>query len=275
VRQITTESIADDLRRLGVQLGDTLMIHVSLRAVGRLESGPNTLLDALEQAVGSEGTLLMILGAEIEHDWVNRLPEPERLPLLADAPPFHPDAAPVFHEVGYFAEIFRRCPGTLVTDNPSGRFGARGRLAQALLAGAPWNNYYGPGSPLDRFCRRGGRILRLGAGLDTTTALHFAEYLADLPNKRRVRRHYRCRGADGPETRAVECLDDELGIVDWPGEDYFATILRDYLAPGRAKQGRIGNVQSELIDAADLVGFGASWMTTNFALRSGRRAESS
>jgi aminoglycoside N3'-acetyltransferase len=264
VRQITTESIADDLRRLGVQLGDLLMIHVSLRAVGPLEGGPDTLLDALEQAVGSEGTLLMILGAEIEHDWVNRLPEPERLPLLADAPPFDPDTAPVFHEVGYFAEIFRQRPGTLVTDNPSGRFGARGRLAQALLADAPWNDYYGPGSPLDRLCRRGGRILRLGAGLDTTTVLHFAEYLADVPEKRRVRRHYRCRGPNGSETRVVECLDDEHGIVDWPGEDYFATILRDYMATSRAKQGRIGNAQSELLDARDLVAFGAAWINEKF-----------
>jgi hypothetical protein len=58
------------------------------------------LLDALEQAVGPEGTLLMILGADINHDWVNRLPEPERLRLLADVPVFDPATAPVFHEVG-------------------------------------------------------------------------------------------------------------------------------------------------------------------------------
>jgi aminoglycoside N3'-acetyltransferase len=261
---LALETLAEDLYGLGVGAGDLLMIHVSLRAVGRLEGGADALLDALEQAVGNEGTLLMILGAEIEHDWVNRLPETERSPLLADAPPFDPATSPVFHEVGYFAEIFRRRPGTLVSDNPSGRFGARGRLAQELLADAPWNDYYGPGSPLDRFCRRGGRILRLGAGLDTTTVLHFAEYLANVPNKRRVRRHYRCLGEHSPEIRAVECLDDEHGILDWPGEDYFATILREYLAEGRAKQGKVGQAASELIDAADLVAFGAAWMNEKF-----------
>ena len=217
-----------------------------------------------ELAVGSDGTLLMILGAEIEHDWVNRLPEAERLPLLADAPPFEPNTAPVFHEVGYLAELCRQRPGALVTDNPSGRFGARGRLARELLAEPPWDDYYGPGSPLDRLCRLGGRVLRLGADLDTATVLHYAEYLADVPDKRRVRRHYRCRGSHGPETRAVECLDDSHGIVDWPGEDYFATILRDYLATGRAKQGTVGGAASELIEARDLVEFGATWMTTRF-----------
>jgi len=269
---VTTETLTDDLRRLGVQEGDTLMIHASLRAIGRLRDGPRSLLDALEAAVGDDGTLLMILGAEIEHDWVNRLPEPERLSLLADTPPFDPATAPVFHEVGHFAELFRRREGTLVTGNPSGRFGARGHLAQELLADAPWHDYYGPGSPLDRLCRAGGRILRMGANLDTTTVLHFAEYRAEVPAKRRVRRHYRCMGAHGPETRAVDCLDDEVGIVDWPGEDYFAVILREYLASGRARQGRVGLAQSELIEASDLVEFGMQWMNARFGSLQGAQA---
>ncbi|MGH6792315.1 MAG: aminoglycoside N(3)-acetyltransferase [Methyloceanibacter sp.] len=253
-----------DLRALGVRAGDTLMIHASLRAIGPVHGGPEALLTALEQAVGLEGTLLMILGAECDFDWVNERPEAEREALLADAPPFDAVSAPVFHEVGYLAEAFRQLPGTQVTDNPSGRFAARGRLAHDLLTDAPWHDYYGPGSPLDRLCRVGGHVLRLGASSDTTTVLHFAEYLADVPNKRRVRRTYRCQGAGGPETRAIECLDDEHGIVDWPGEDYFATILREYLATGRGSHGRVGQAASELIDAGDLVRFGARWMTERF-----------
>lgn len=240
------------------------MVHASLRATGPVEGGAEGVIEALESAVGHDGTLLMILGAECDFDWVNERTEAERPALLADAPPFDAINTPVFHEVGYLAEVFRKLPGTLVTDNPSGRFGARGRLAHDLLEDAPWHDYYGKGSPLDRLCRAGGRVLRLGASPDTTTVLHFAEYLADVPNKRRVRRTYRCQGADGPETRVIECLDDEHGIVDWPGEDYFATILRDYLATGNGSRGRVGLAASELIDADELVRFGARWMTEQF-----------
>lgn len=254
-----------------MRAGDALMVHASLRAIGPVAGGPDGVLDALHAAVGTEGTLLMILGVEYAWDWANRLPENERETLLAAAPPFDPLEAPAFHEVGYLAEIFRRRPGTLVTGNPSGRFGARGRLANHLIADAPWDDYYGAGSPLDRLCRVGGRVLRLGAGADTTTILHWAEYLAATPVKRRVRRHYRCHGAAGPETRKVECLDDENGIVDWPGEDYFAVILREYLAAGRAKQGIVGTAPAELIEAADLVNFGARWMSLNFNRAGGRR----
>ncbi|MEM7192685.1 MAG: AAC(3) family N-acetyltransferase, partial [Pseudomonadota bacterium] len=228
-----------------------------------IETGPSGLLDALHEVLGADGTLLMILGAEIAHDWVNKRPEAERPALLAGTPVFDPLAAPVFNEVGYFAEVFRKAAGTVVTSNPSGRFGARGHLAEALLADAPWHDYYGPGSPLARLCDWGGQILRIGADPETTTVLHYAEYLADIPEKRRVRRHYLCDGPQGPEVRAVECLDDEDGIVLDEGEDYFARILKDYLAHGTARRGQVGNAAAELIDAADIAAFGARWMTEN------------
>lgn len=102
--------------------------------------------------------------------------------------------------------------------------------------------------------------------------LHYAEYLADVPGKRRVRRHYRIMGANGPETRSVECLDDEFGIVDWQGDDYFALILKAYFADGRGVRGRVGNADAELIDAQDIVDFGARWMSENLASADTTRA---
>ena len=60
--------------------------------------------------------------------------------------------------------------------------------------------------------------------------------------------------------RVVETLDDKDGIVDHPGEDYFITILRDYLATGRASTGVVGHAASELIEARDIVEFAVAWM---------------
>lgn len=262
--------LASHLTTLGVVPGDVLMVHASLRKIGPTEGGAAGVLDALDAAVGASGTLLMVIGAVIDHEWVNARPEGERAALLAGEAPFDPLVAPALPEVGYLAEAFRTRPGTIVSDNPSGRFAARGRRAEALLRGAPWNDYYGPASPLHRLCEAGGRVLRLGANPDTTTVLHYAEYLADLPNKRRVRRHYRVPGATGHETRSVECLDDEHGIVEWPREgsavpwpdnDYFAVILKEYLASGRGLRGPVGSAAAELLDASDVVRFGARWMT--------------
>ena len=253
--------LVDDLRRLGVRAGDVVMIHASLRAIGPVTDGADAVLNALEEAVGEDGTLLMVLGARDDWDWVNARAESERAGLLADAPGFDAHETPSDPDVGVLAEVFRQRPGTVVNDHPDGRFGARGRRALDLLEETPWHDYYGPGSPLDRLCQAGGKVLRLGADLDTVTLLHLSEYYAFVDNKRTVRRHHVVAGENGPEVVHVDGLDDSKGIVDWVGEDYFAVLLRAYLASGRAATGLVGGARSELIDATDLLEFATKWMT--------------
>ena len=259
-----TANLADDLRRLGVAQGDVLMVHASLKAVGPVDGGVPGLVGALEAAVGPTGTLLMVLGAEDPWSWVNDRPEAERPGLLADAEPFDPWSTPADPDVGVLAERFRRMPGTLVSDHPEGRFAARGRLAGHFVADPPWDDYYGPGSALERLVEIGGRVLRLGADPDTVTLTHYAEALVDLPDKRRVRRHRLVAGPDGPVVGVVDTLDDEHGIVDQSGEDYFITIHDEYLATGRARTGLVGQARAELFDAADYTEFAVDWMTSHF-----------
>jgi aminoglycoside 3-N-acetyltransferase len=262
----TVADLAADLTRLGVRPGELLMVHASLRAIGPVRGGASGVIDAIGQATGPSGTMLMTLGARDDLGWVNDRPEEERADLLAGSPPFDCLTAPADPDVGVLAEVFRTTPGTLVSDHPEGRFGARGELATALVSDVPWDDYYGPGSPLERFVQHRGRVLRLGADPDTVTLLHYGEYLATLPHKRRVRRHRLVSLLGGGSAiRAVECLDDSEGIVEWTGDDYFALILRAYLAAGRGTSGRVGGARSELLDGADLVRFGAEWMSTNLA----------
>ncbi len=253
-------ALVDDLRALGVRVGDVLMVHASLRALGPVDGGAAGVVDALDHAVGDTGTLLMTLGAHDTWAWVNERPEAQRAELLTGSEPFDALTAPADPDVGTLAEVFRLAAGTVVSDHPEGRFGARGRLGPAMVADPPWNDYYGPGSALERLVAAGGKVLRLGADPDTVTLTHYAEYVVSLPHKRRVRRHRLVATPQGPHVVVVDCLDDSDGIVDHPGEDYFATILHSYLATGRARTGTVGNARSELIDAADFVEFAADWM---------------
>lgn len=255
--------IVADLARLGVAPDALIMVHASLRAVGPVAGGASGMIAALDEAVRPGGTILMVLGARNDWQWVNTLPEEERTEALNGAEPFDYQQTPSDPEVGTLAEVLRGHLGTLVSDHPEGRFAARGRLANELLRDPPWDDYFGPRSPLERFVANGGEVLRLGADLDTTTVLHYAEYLADLPQKRRVRRHRLLTTPGGPRVGVVSSLDDEHGIADYPGEDYFAAILREYLTSGRARSGLVGNARSELIDAADIVSFAAQWMVAH------------
>jgi len=261
-RERSVQRIARDLRALGVEAGALLMVHASLRSVGPVVGGADGVIQAILDAAGPGGTMLMVLGARDDHAWVNERPEPERAGLLVDAEPFDARTTPADPEVGMLAEVFRQRPGTLVSDHPEGRFAAAGALAAELVSEVPWDDYFGAGSPLEALVKQGGQVLRLGADLDTTTALHHAEWLCPIPDKRRARRHRLLATPHGPRVRVVDTLDDNLGIRPYtPGRDFFADILTDYLEAGRAQTGIVGAAASELIDAADLVQFGVTWMT--------------
>ena len=105
----------------------------------------------------------MILGAEIATTTSIDLPEVERAAsarrraALRSPPPRRSSRGRPSRR-SRSASVRARSSTTI----RQGRFGARGRRAQELLADAPWHDYYGPGSPLDRFCRIGGRVLRTG-----------------------------------------------------------------------------------------------------------------
>ncbi|HAA58271.1 MAG TPA: aminoglycoside 3-N-acetyltransferase, partial [Myxococcales bacterium] len=138
------------------------------------------------------------------------------------------------------------------------RFGACGRLAEHLLGGMPLHDYHGVGSPLERLTECHGYVLRLGADVDTVTLTHWAEYVADIPDKRRVRLRY--ERADTGE-QWIESLDDTYGIKEWErGEDYFSQILLDYLQEGVVCKGCVGDVEAELIPAQAFVSFAVEWM---------------
>ena len=257
--------IADDLKRLGVRRGDVLMVHASMRKVG---GDARQLVAAIDVAVGEAGTWMMTLGADDGWSWVNERPEDEREALLEATPPFDKERVRAEIDNGVLAEVFRTTPGTVVSDHPEGRFGARGEHANELMADVPWDDYYGAGSPLERLVQHGGKVLRLGADIDTVTLLHHAEWLAPIANKRRVRRHRVVMGKDGkPIVRVVDTLDDSDGIAAYEGidEDEFGVILNEYLKTGRAHEGQVGGARAELIDGRDLVTFAVSWIVTHAA----------
>ena len=117
-------------------------------------------------------------------------------------------------------------------------------------------------------CRAGGRVLLLGSQPENVTLLHFAEYLAEVPDKRSVR-YPEIVQVDG-ERRVVEvaALDNSRGIVDWP-EDYFATITTAYVAARGLAPRPVGAAPSFLLDARDLAQFGADWMECNLSTAQG------
>ena len=64
--------LADGFRRLGVTPGDTVMLHASIRSVGRIAGGPDQIHLALKDALTADGTLLMYASSPDHYDEVGR-----------------------------------------------------------------------------------------------------------------------------------------------------------------------------------------------------------
>ncbi len=240
---VSRATLAHDLRALGVRPGMLLMVHAGLRKLGPVVGGADTVLDTLEELLGPEGTLVMILGSD-------------------DSTPFDPLTTPVEGDMGVLAEVFRNRPGTRVNDHPAGRFGAVGPLAEEVLEPIPLHDYHGPGSVTDRFTAMGGWVLRLGADTNTVTLTHLAEYHARLPEKRTVLRRYLWKGHGEVE---IEGLDDVDGIVEWPHGDYFSALWEAYLAAGHPRTAPVGNCTGELFEARHYLPFAVRWLERNLS----------
>ncbi len=242
--EATTDQLTRELRALGVEIGDIVMIHASMRRVGPVERGAAGVIEALRVAVGASGTLVMVLSADEDDPF-------DALRSEVDV-----------EDMGILAEVFRTYPGVSVNDHPADRFAAVGPAASSLLEPTPLHDYHGPGSVLERLTERCGKVLRLGANVDTVTLTHYAEYLAEVPNKVRVRRRY--VRADTGEVW-IESLDDTDGIATWDGGDYFPQIFLDYRASGAVRIGPVGSCEAELFDAAPFVKFAVEWMNLHLA----------
>ncbi len=55
--EIGKERLVGDLKRMGIEEGDCLGLGVSLKSIGYVQGGPNTLIDALMESVGDDGTI--------------------------------------------------------------------------------------------------------------------------------------------------------------------------------------------------------------------------
>lgn len=256
----TRASLAEDLLRLGVVAGDIVMVHTACRKVGPVLGGPDSIIAALRDAVGPAGTIMAYL--DWDAPWEDFADEKGRIPdaLKFHVPGFDPALNRAARDNGTLPEFLRTTPGARRSGNPGASVAALGARAEWLTADHPLDYGYGPGTPLAKLVEAGGKVLMLGAPLDTMTLVHHAEHLAVLAGKRVFRREVPFATAAGVVWRMVEEYDTGDPVVDALPEDFIAQIVAAFMARGHGRQGRVGEAQSVLVDAAEIMPFAVAWL---------------
>lgn len=263
---VTRSRLIHDLTALGLTDGDLVMFHTRMSAIGYVAGGPLTVIGALRDVVGEQGTLMVSCGWNDAPpydftDW----PQAWQDTLRAEHPAYDLELSEADHDNGRLPEALRRWPSAVRSRHPDASFAALGAVATTLMADHPWDDPHGPDSPLARLVAMGGRVLLLGAPLDTLTLLHHAESLAEAPGKRFVDYEQPIL-VDGERVwRRFHDIDSEGGAFDYSsavpeGQDPFEAIAQDMLAAGIGSMGMIGGAASHLFEAADVVDFGIAWI---------------
>lgn len=250
----TRQSLAGDLRALGVAAGMTLIMHSSLKSLGWVCGGPVAVIQALIDVVTASGTIVVPTQTSDYSDpalWQHPPVPQSWWQIIYDTMPAYDPRITPGRFMGVIAETLRTWPGVLRSDHPADSFAAWGRHAEQIIKGHTLEYGLGEGSPLARIYDLDGWVLLLGVGYDSNTSMHLAEYRAPdaeqvmlgapiLENGQRVWKNYR---------------DIEIN------SDIFPEIGADFERTGQVRLAKVGSADTRFFRQKAAVDFTQEWLT--------------
>lgn len=253
---VSIDSLASDLRALGVRPGATMIVHASLSSLGWVIGDASAVIAALTTALGRDGTLVMPThsgGLSDPAGWVAPpVPLEWHQRIRAEMPAYDPATTPT-RIMGAIPESFRTHPGVCRSAHPRQSFAARGPRMAFITDDHPYDCAMGERSPLARIHDLDADVLLLGVGHNRNTSLHLAEYRATWPAKRQAK-FASPVSIDGAR-RWLE-VDD----LDFDDSD-FARLGDDFeRETGAVLVGKVGGATARLMRQRALVDYAVGWM---------------
>ena len=220
----TRGSLVAELLRLGVRPGSKLCVHSSFKSLGYVEGGADTVINAMLELLGDDGTLMF---PAFTFGLLNQ-----------SSPVFDYDDSPSC--VGYLSERFRTTFAEGRSIHLSHSYSARGKNAAALLDHPENVTPCGMDTPLGKLLVAGGDILMLGCGMNTFTAAHVAEECAEVP-------YVKFKSVPDAQIRQNGALRPLASRVVEPFSYDFERLRQPLIAAGAFRTGKIGESPAILI----------------------------
>ena len=231
---ITREHIVRDLRALGINEGDHVGASLSFKSIGHVSGGPEAFIDALIEAVGRDGTLMMN-----SYTWFSRLSK-----VRSDETGHIFDHRTTEGTTGLVPETLRKRKGSLRSSHPTNSMTAIGKAAKHLTEEHDENA--AAYMPYSRLAGINGKILCMGVGDRLIGIRHEAQYLAGLLSVVPFRLGVKFRDDDGNVKLFIR--RDRGGCIKRLPE--LVPALRE---AGMIQEGKVGMAQSLLTPAKDVL----------------------
>lgn len=164
---VTVEQLKAQIRAMGIESTDTVLIHTSLRAIGAVEGGADGVIDAFCEVL-TDGLFLVPT-----HTW----DDVGRDNPLYDVRKSVPCIGTLPGVAAFRADGFRSL-------HPTHSIWGHGKDAESFLRGE--ENAPTPGAvgfAWERLAHRNTKILLIGVGNNRNTFIHAVDEIADLPDR--------------------------------------------------------------------------------------------
>ena len=163
------KALKDALLKLGIQAGDVILTHSSFKSLAGIVSGAQSVVDAMLETVGADGTVVFPTLCSDNWDKVYEN--------------WHLDAK---SDVGYLTNYFRKLPGAIRSNQATHSVAAMGKEAKYITkthgkSGLRYGIYgdtpFAADSPWEKLYNLDAKVIFIGVGLRKCTLRHYAEYV--------------------------------------------------------------------------------------------------
>ena len=164
---ITKAALLEDLGRAGIDPHGMLLCHFSMKKIGPVENGADTVLDALMEYM-KNGLLIVPC-----HTWSN----------VDDENPVF-DVRETKPCVGLLPDLFRRREGVVRTLHPTHSLCVYGPRAQAFAEGQErFDTPCAPGSCYGELLRQNAQVMMVGVTFACNTSVHCSTWMRCIKSR--------------------------------------------------------------------------------------------
>ena len=222
----SVDRLLKDIKALGIEKNDILMVHSSLKKVGEIQGGGDTLLNAFCEHLGDSGLLVLPC-----HTW-GTIDEGGTYDI--DTP----------SNLGVLPNLFRVRKDVYRSMHPTHSMCAYGKGAFDFVQGEIGNNAFCGNGCMQKLLDMGGKVLLMGVTLTSCTFFHLIEEKTTLS-------HYWFN--DKPTSYKVklengQVVDNPIYMTKIDTSEYFDKALDLVKVHPSTKLGKIGNANCILLD---------------------------
>jgi aminoglycoside 3-N-acetyltransferase len=247
---ITKEQIKVGLSAIGLDPGDVVMLHSSLKSLGYVPDGPNAVIEALLETIGARGTLI-----------VPTYYQPGGSILAAcQTPEYCFDPRRHGTGLGALPAAFLKFAGVERSIHPTHSVSALGPKARYITEGHHLaSSIFGEGSPWQRCIELRGKVVGLGVSMGPITFYHVLEDAVGdaFPLPIHLTRTYSlpCKDWSGAEVLVpVAPFDPNYASrrIDTPGRNDLRRYFREeFERTGLLHVAKVGEAESWSIGARE------------------------